>query len=125
MDRQQRLLTIATLLAAVTEHEALPKTERDELASRFLLNEQDGQRCYLFGYEVDLPSHWYLIQKIYQNQPSTEVETAYTDNLLTAKQFFAERISDLSANKLRLLLARLPLLDPGSDLFRGVQLRVC
>ncbi len=106
VDGQQRLLTIATLLAAMTECEALPKAERDDLAAQFLLNEHDGQRCYLFGYEVDLPSHWYLIQKIYQNQPSTEVETAYTDNLFDAKQFFTERITGLSANKLRQLLKK-------------------
>ena len=104
VDGQQRLLTIATLLATMTECEALPQVERDELKSQFLLNEKDGQQCYLFGYEVDLPSHWYLIQRIYQNLPeSKEIETAYTDNLFEAKQFFAERLADLSANELRLL----------------------
>ena len=36
VDGQQRLLTIAILLATMTECDSLPQAERDELASQFL-----------------------------------------------------------------------------------------
>src|SRR5665213_896437 len=49
VDGQQRLLTIAILLAAVTQCKDLPQSDRDELASQYLLNKKDGQHCYLFG----------------------------------------------------------------------------
>lgn len=106
VDGQQRLLTIAVLLAAACECSTLTQTERNELTNRYLFKEHDGQECFLFGYEVDLPSHRYLIQKIYKNQPSDESETAYTDNLLRAKTFFAQRIGNLPQESLRQLIRK-------------------
>ncbi len=106
VDGQQRLLTIAILLAAARECPTLTQTERAELENRYLFESHDGQECYFFGYEVDLPSHRYLIQRIYKNQPSDEVETAYTDNLLRAKTFFAQRIGNLPRHGLRELIEK-------------------
>lgn len=106
VDGQQRLLTIAVLLAAARECPTLTQTERNELANRYLFKNHEGQECFLFGYEVDLPSHRYLIQKIYKNQASDEVETAYTDNLLRAKTFFAQRIGNLPQESLRQLIRK-------------------
>jgi hypothetical protein len=105
VDGQQRLLTIATLLAAVCEHKNFAD-DRAEIEHSFLLVKHDGEECYLFGYEVDLPSHHYLIQKIYKNQPSEEVETAYTDNLLRAKEFFTEKIREFSRFKLQKIVKK-------------------
>ena len=106
VDGQQRLLTIAILLAAARECPTLTQAERTDLANRYLFKSHEGQDCYLFGYEVDLPSHRYLIQKIYKNLPSDEVETAYTDNLLRAKTFFAQRIGNLPQESLRQLVRK-------------------
>lgn len=106
VDGQQRLLTIAVLLAAARDCPTLTQTERNELTDRYLFKNHDGQECFLFGYEVDLPSHRYLIQKIYKSQPSEEVDTAYTDNLLRAKTFFAQRIGNLPQESLRQLIRK-------------------
>lgn len=106
VDGQQRLLTITTLLSAICRHQALTDTDRADIEHAFLLVKHEGHECYRFGYEVDLPSHRYLIQKIYKNQDSDEVETAYTDNLLRSRNFFEEKISDLSAGKLRQLVKK-------------------
>ena len=106
VDGQQRLLTIAVLLAAVRECSRLTEVEQNELADCYLIKNHNGQECFLFGYEVDLPSHRYLIQKIYKNQASDEVETVYTDNLLRAKNFFAQRIGNLPLEDLRQLILK-------------------
>jgi len=106
VDGQQRLLTITTLLSAICRHQALTDTDRTEIDQAFLLLKHEGQEFYRFGYEVDLPSHRYLIQKIYKNQDSDEVETAYTDNLLRSRDFFEKKISDLSAGKLRQIIKK-------------------
>ena len=107
VDGQQRLLTITTLLSAICRHQALADADRVEIEREFLLVQHEGHECYLFGYEVDLPSHRYLIQKIYKNQESDEVETAYTDNLLQARNFFEEQIIEFSAGKLRQLVEKI------------------
>jgi len=107
VDGQQRLLTITILLTALSESPLLSEDERKVLARQYLCLDTDGAPCHWFGYEVDLPSHLFLIRTILKNEPSPEAETAYTDNLLGAKRFFQRQLGNLDAAQHRSLVDKL------------------
>ncbi|WP_064023405.1 DUF262 domain-containing protein [Methylomonas sp. DH-1] len=103
VDGQQRLTTaiilIQTILEKIDSGEKLNFTERSDIQRRFIFDSKDDgiSRSYLFGYEKDNPSYEYLKTKIFGEISSSDSseETAYTQNLARAKEFFAERLSEL------------------------------
>jgi hypothetical protein len=106
VDGQQRLLTITILLSCLHQSEWLPAHEASMLQTGYLWANRGKDRCYRFGYEVDVPSHRYLIKSIYNNEESDEISTAYTKNLSRAKEFFQDKInwsSDKAENESRKL----------------------
>jgi len=88
VDGQQRLLTLTILLAAIRDLRILPEAEQNYLERSFLKYESDFGLCHLLGYEVDLPSHYYLIKNIFEGTQSSEPITAYTENLKACKEYF-------------------------------------
>lgn len=105
IDGQQRITSVIILIYVLLQ-EIHPHTletkmniyDKDELLSRIIrIKNVDGNR-YLFGYEIDTPSHQFLINRIFEDDSVEllEPETVYTQNLETAKLYFQEQIAELS-----------------------------
>ncbi|MEX0775832.1 MAG: DUF262 domain-containing protein [Phycisphaeraceae bacterium] len=92
IDGQQRLLTIAILLSCLNRGGWLPP-DASAMLRGYLWQPCKDDQCYRLGYEVDIPSHHYLIHEVYNNGKSDEITTAYTKNLGRAKEFFADKIN--------------------------------
>jgi len=99
VDGQQRLLTLSILLSEARNLVALPAPNQRDIEARYVCRALGETSCHVFGYEVDLPSHRYLIQKIYKNAATDEVETVYTRNLLEARNFFRSKLMNLDADE--------------------------
>jgi hypothetical protein len=95
VDGQQRLLTLSILLSEARNLAALPPPIQQDIEKRYVCRPMGPASCHVFGYEVDLPSHHYLIQRIYKNTATQEVETVYTRNLLEARNFFRSKLQNL------------------------------
>ena len=104
IDGQQRLTTIIILL-----HEILRKLKDDEeinydtkrdWVKRFLYcTSSHSYKSFIFGYEKDNPSDEFFKTKILEQKSSSAdkyPETLYTANLMFAKEFFANKLKDLS-----------------------------
>lgn len=105
VDGQQRLTTTIILIEALTEvinqDEVLNYTTVAEIKKRFIYDSKDNgiSRSYIFGYEKDNPSYEFLKTKVF-NEDSTsgyinEI-TIYTHNLENSKQYFIDRLNELS-----------------------------
>ncbi|HMG15316.1 MAG TPA: DUF262 domain-containing protein [Saprospiraceae bacterium] len=103
-DGQQRLITILILLVAVRESNLFEDTTF--LQEKFIIDNNNGDNSYFFGYEVDMPSYDFLISQIYSTAKKrlSEAETIYTKNLLNAKNFFDEKIQNFASVDNLLLL---------------------
>lgn len=88
VDGQQRLIT-ATILLLVLGARFPGDTELRELVEPL-------PGVFRLGYEIDMPSHRFLLSEIYQDKPSDEARTAYTANLENAKEFFEREVARLS-----------------------------
>jgi uncharacterized protein with ParB-like and HNH nuclease domain len=106
VDGQQRLVSILILMLVLIED----LSEKDEtvkhIKQKYIVNESNNQKKYIFGYEKDTPSHQYLIGKIFSDSSMKidEPETVYTKNLDNAKTFFTKRISEKSEHRKNELL---------------------
>lgn len=104
VDGQQRLTTTIILIQCILEcigDNTINYTTPDEIRKKFIFESKDGgiSRSYLFGYEVDNPSYEFLKQKIFNERSDSQggvQETIYTNNLLNAKEFFLEKLEDLT-----------------------------
>lgn len=104
VDGQQRLTTSIILIQCIIESmadgEVINFTSKSDIQRRFIFDSKDGgiSRSYAFGYERDNPSYEFLKTKIFcEHSPSSrEEETIYTQNLASAKVFFAERIAEMA-----------------------------
>ena len=103
VDGQQRLTTIVILLQSLLERELPPKLNHTPIADirrKYIFDSKDEKtRSYLFGYIVDNPSYEYLKTRIFNElstKYSTGEDTIYTRNLGNAKQFFMERLAEMS-----------------------------
>lgn len=103
VDGQQRLTTVVILIQCIIEaikDNQLNYTEPQEIKKKFIFESKDQgiSRSYLFGYEVDNPSYEFLKQKIFCEESDSQLniqETIYTNNLLNAKEFFLNKLSEL------------------------------
>lgn len=111
VDGQQRLTTAMILIQVILEcmqpEGKLNYTDKTEIQRKFIFDSKDSgiSRSYVFGYEKDNPSYEYLKTKIYCERSSSAVyqETTYTQNLIQAKDFFADRVKELTSNQLEIL----------------------
>lgn len=111
VDGQQRLTTAIVLIQVLLEHlpvdDKLNYTAKADIQRKFIFDSKDDgiSRSYVFGYEKDNPSYEFLKTKIFCEKSSTAStqETVYTQNLFSAKQFFTDRIGDLTRDQLETL----------------------
>lgn len=116
VDGQQRLTTAIILLQCILDStddaELINYTEKSDIKKKYIC-EPKGKgisRSYIFGYEKDNPSHEFLKQVIFGDSSinhSTIEETIYTKNLKNAKEFFLEKIKDLSKEDLEYVFTTL------------------
>ncbi len=93
VDGQQRLITATLLLLALCRS---PHGDRE----RWRLIEPSAG-LFRLGYEVDMPSHRYLLAEIYREQDSDEPRTAYTANLQNAKDYLDAEVGRASPGLVR------------------------
>jgi len=102
IDGQQRLLSIIIMLHSfieqLDENEIYNNLTKRELLDKFIFRElPDNSIFFIFGYQKDDPSNNFLINKIFGQKISSILNnTAYTKNLLNAKEFFTKKISELN-----------------------------
>ncbi|QHC86592.1 hypothetical protein AS589_03270 [Empedobacter brevis] len=108
VDGQQRLTTILILLSRLIKKIDNPAEQLQYSRKYFFINENRINK-YIFGYHVDVPSHNFLIRDIFEDQSYDEekTETLYTHNLLFAKKYFEEKISDFHKNEINELIEKI------------------
>ena len=111
VDGQQRLTTIIillwVLLKRINEDEQLGFESKGKVVDKYIfsLNEKNNFKSYIFGYHKDNPSYEFLKREIF-DQIDVNVgdipleETSYTNNLLFAKTYFAEKVRFFSIDEL-------------------------
>lgn len=115
VDGQQRLTTTIILIQSLTEvissKEVLNYTTVEEIKKRFIFDSKDNgiSRSYIFGYEKDNPSYEFLKTKIF-NETSTsgynKEITIYTHNLENAKDFFVNKLKELSKEEREVIFTK-------------------
>lgn len=115
VDGQQRLTTTIILIQSLTEvisnKEVLNYTTVEEIKKRFIFDSKDNgiSRSYIFGYEKDNPSYEFLKTKIF-NETSTsgynKEITIYTHNLENAKDFFVNKLKELSKEEREIIFTK-------------------
>ncbi|MBT0552408.1 DUF262 domain-containing protein [Riemerella anatipestifer] len=101
VDGQQRITTLLILLSELikklNENYSNDKLINDIINIFFKVSENSVNK-YLFGYDVDVPSHEYLIGVIFEDSQMivNEPETLYTQNLLRAKIYFKDKVEGVS-----------------------------
>lgn len=112
VDGQQRLTTSIILIYVIYQimqeknFEKLNYTTQEEISRKYIFEYQDESknRTYMFGYERENPSYGYLITKIYDENIvlfGNDSETIYTNNLSMAKNFFYDKLKNLSYEELQ------------------------
>lgn len=107
VDGQQRLTTSSIFLITLLEEakkrnfDELNFTPLKDIEKQFLYIEKQDTRSksYLFSYELNNPSYDFLLTKIFMQKSEIDTsfdETSYTKNLEVAKQFFIDKLKDLS-----------------------------
>lgn len=118
VDGQQRLTTSIILIYVILEimqEKGIAKlnyTSQDEISRKYVYEHKDENRnrTYMYGYENDNPSYEYLINQIFNEKVisfSGENETIYTNNLGTAKNFFSEKLSNMSVEELEAVYTKI------------------
>lgn len=116
VDGQQRLTTAIILLQCildlVSDEQLLNFTEKSDIRKKYIC-EAKGKgisRSYIFGYEKDNPSYEFLKQKIFGDESvlhGLPEETIYTKNLIAAKEFFSQKLSNLTFDDLEFIYTTL------------------
>lgn len=104
IDGQQRLTTLIILvheiLRTFSDDEGINFGSKSEWAGRFLYRSFNQiYKSFVFGYEKDNPSDEFFKTRILEQESSAAdkyPETLYTANLMFAKEYFAEKLKNLS-----------------------------
>lgn len=131
VDGQQRmtslLILISILIDAILAKENFDQDikKRAQLSKNnyLVLIDNDGETKHLFGYETDVPSHQFLLNKIFDDNTIdfSEPETLYTNKLSFAKEFFLGKIVNSSEEEIKKLFHKIEerllfsILDLNSD----------
>lgn len=115
VDGQQRLTSIIILIQCISEklksEQKLNYDSKHDIVAKYIyINKDARDGSYLFGYEKDNPSYEYLKTKILNrvsSRYSAGESTIYTKNLLNAKDFFREKVKDLSLKQLEVLYTKI------------------
>ena len=116
VDGQQRLTTTIILIQSIVERIGkdgiLNYTSSDEIIKKFIYESKDNgiSKSYIFGYEVDNPSHEFLKKNIFQDSSDNSdlpQETIYTHNLEFSKKFFTEKLKELSHEEIELIYKKI------------------
>ncbi|MCL1088965.1 DUF262 domain-containing HNH endonuclease family protein [Shewanella profunda] len=115
VDGQQRLTTSMILIQAILESVdvsvQLNYQSLESIRKQYILfKADDGQReSFIFGYEKDNPSDEYLKTTIFGEHSHSNLhqETLYTQNLLTAKNYFKKQLSNLEPDDIALIFKKL------------------
>jgi len=114
VDGQQRLTTALILIQSILEvagdEKKLNYTEIGDIRKKFIFDSKDDQisRSYIFGYEENNPSYGFLKARIFKDRVSGPVDdTVYTQNLERAKQFFTDRLSEMSLEDIQLVYRKI------------------
>ena len=107
IDGQQRLTTLIILLHEIlrtfSEDEGINFGSKSEWTERFLYRSFNQiYKSFVFGYEKDNPSDEYFKTRILEQESSAAdkyPETLYTANLMFAKEYFAEKLKELSRER--------------------------
>ena len=114
VDGQQRLTTISILL-----HELLKATEvgyvekkKEKLSETFIseTNISGESKVYKFSYSSTNKNHNFLLHSIFEDKSivlSPNYHNHYTKNLLSAKEFFSSRISQLNDEERNILFKKI------------------
>ena len=114
VDGQQRLMTLSILIFELLKlaPEGHGGESRDDLLKTYLCqtNASGNSKVYKFRYEATDRNHDFLLHAIYED-PSAIVQdgslNVYRKNLTTAKEFFANRLKDLSHSQREVLFCKL------------------
>lgn len=115
VDGQQRLTTIVIFLQCILDRlgttDELNYTTAAEIRKKFIFESRNLgiSRSYIFGYERDNPSYEFLKREIFQEQSdehALDEETIYTHNLRSARDFFAEQLTEKSLAELEALYTK-------------------
>ncbi len=105
IDGQQRLTTsiilIQVILNSLADDEDILFKSKADWKKKFLFQEyKNSHKSYIFGYEKDNPSDEFFKTKILEQLSSTADKvpenTVYTSNLMNAKLFFENKITQLN-----------------------------
>ncbi|WP_163931402.1 DUF262 domain-containing protein [Paraferrimonas sp. SM1919] len=115
VDGQQRLTTSMVLMQAILEtvdgQAELNYQSVDTIRKQYILHRSDGglRESFIFGYEKDNPSDEYLKTQIFgvHSHSNQHQETLYTQNLLRAKSYFKEKLSQLDNDEIALIYKKL------------------
>jgi uncharacterized protein with ParB-like and HNH nuclease domain len=112
VDGQQRLTTVIILIWTIADkldpNMQLSYDSKEQIINQYIytVNQVENKKSYLFGYHKDNPSYKFLKEEIFEQKDAGNKdieETAYTNNLLFAKSFFAEKIKKYSLDELSIL----------------------
>lgn len=107
IDGQQRLTTVIILINCILENyddsEGINLETKGDWAKRFLWQQFGKYKSFIFGYEKDNPSDEFFRTKILAQTSATADKvperTLYTANLSFAKEYFRDKLTELSAEK--------------------------
>jgi len=112
VDGQQRLTTSIVLIQSIIDsmdtNDVLNYTSSDEIIKKFIYESKDKgiSKSYIFGYEIDNPSHEFLKQNIFNDKSDKSdlsQETIYTHNLEFAKLFFDTKLKELEIKDIEII----------------------
>lgn len=115
VDGQQRLTTIILLLTVILESENIKYLNYNpinDIRKKYIFDSkpEEVSRSYIFGYEKDNPSYEFLKTKIFGEESDIHhpnEETIYTKNLINAKEFFKDKISEMSEDEINVVFTKI------------------
>lgn len=114
VDGQQRLTTIVLLITAILESDKIRYLNYIaiyDVRKKYIFDSkpEEVSRSYIFGYEKDNPSYEFLKTNIFGEKSDIhhpKEDTIYTKNLLSAKDFFKEKISQMSEEEINSIFTK-------------------
>lgn len=114
VDGQQRLTTLVLLITSILESDKvkyLNYLSINDVKKKYIFDSkpEEVSRSYIFGYEKDNPSYEFLKTNIFGEKSDIhhpKEDTIYTKNLLSAKDFFKEKISLMNEDEINFVFTK-------------------